>query len=889
MTERLNRQPPALTPARKAEVEALFDEAMELPPDRRDAWLAARCGADEELRGEVDALLSGLDHAERMFDPQAATVARMARDLVPAALPERRIGPYRVVRELGRGGMGVVYLAERADGHHHRRVAIKVVRIDEEHREVQRRFQAEGRILASLSHANIAQLLDAGVMDNGTPYIVMEYVDGMSITTYCERNNLSIRERLTLFQEVCAAVHHAHSNLVLHRDVKPGNILVTRDGRVKLLDFGIAKLLEGRVDDEAARDHTRTGARPMTPAYASPEQVRGEPLSTASDVYALGMVLYEMLTGVRAYDVESHSPAAALALISEKDPLAPSARGSRHAVELRDDLDAIVMMALRKDAGQRYASADQFAADISRYLDGHPVRAHESSRMYHVRRFVRRHRVAVLTSTLLFAGVAAGLSVALWQTRQATIARAAADVARDRALSANNESEQVSDFMIGLFDNRDDYGSLRDTLVMQSLLARGMKRLSEVKEPLARASLLDALGRVQRNLENIDESERLMWEALRLREEHAGPTDPATARTLERLADLQRRRGDYNRADSLANRALSINRAAYGNVHATVAYNLRQRATFAVFLNNLPRAESLAAQAVAARPVGSREDDVRRARDIESLASMQWRLGKIDESINTMADAERVARKAHDYPDSVAVDLQLHRADIMSHVRARQREAIALARKALAEQFAVAGPGDPLRSSAMQWAAPIIAMQHPDEGIRLAREAVDIERRAFGDKPPRVTGAKEALALLLLQAREYPEATRIIRDIVARTREQFGTQHTAYAAAIGFLSDALLARGDVDSATTLVNEAVAIRTGVFGARAPITMLSSLGYARIALARADTAKADSIYRDVRNVLIRTSSAQHPDVQFLDSARAALHPGTDRARAVRVGRP
>ena len=882
------RQSPDLSPERKAEIEALFDDAMDLPPDRRDAWLAARCGADDELRDEVEALLSGLDHAERMFDPQAANISKMARELVPVALPERRIGQYRVVRELGRGGMGVVYLAERADGHHHRRVAIKVVRIDEEQKEVQRRFLAEGRILASLSHANIAQLLDAGVMDNGTPYIVMEYVDGMNITTYCERNNLSIRDRLALFQDVCAAVHHAHSNLVLHRDVKPGNILVTRDGRVKLLDFGIAKLLEGNGGDDAPRDHTRTGARPMTPAYASPEQVRGEPLSTASDVYALGMVLYEMLTGVRAYDVESHAPAAALALISEKEPLKPSARDSRHASELRDDLDAIVMMSLRKEAGQRYASADQFATDISRYLDGRPVRAHESSRIYHVRRFVRRHRVAVLTSVLLFTGVAAGLSVALWQTREATRARAAADAARDLAMAANSESEQVSDFMIGLFDNRDDYSPLRDTLMLQSLLSRGMKRLAEVNEPLARASMLDALGRVQRNLENIDESERLMWDALRLREKHARANDPATARTLERLADLQRRRGNYTLADSLATRALAINRAAFGNVHSRVAYNLRQRATFAVFLNDLKRAESFAAAAVDARPSGTPDDDVRRARDIESLASMQWRMGRISESIKTMTEAERVARQAHACPDSVAVDMQLHRAEIMSHVRSLQGEAIVLARKAMAEQFALSAPTDPVRSSAMAWAAPIIAMQYPDEGLRLLRQSLELERRTFGDKPPRVTGAKEALALMLLRMGRTDEATKLIRDVVASSREQFGTQHTAYASAIGFLSDALLARGDLDSATTLVKEAVAIRTSIFGSEAPITKLSSMGFARIAVVRGDTAAADSIYRTVREVILRQSSVEHPDIQYIDSVRASLRPSADRARPVRVGK-
>ena len=734
-------------PDRTPEIEAIFDEAMELPGDRRDAWLAARCGADDRLRAEVDALLSGLDHAERFFDPQAPAISRMARALLPVAAG-LRVGPYDVVRELGRGGMGVVYLAERADGHHRRRVAIKVVNLEDEHKDIRRRFLAEGRILASLSHPNIAQLLDAGVMQDGVPYIVMEYVDGATITTYCERQNLGIAERLKLFQDVCAAVHHAHTNLVLHRDVKPGNILVTRDGRVKLLDFGIAKLLEGRTDGDSfhvpvsastpehtrdvTRVETRTGARPMTPAYASPEQVRGEPLSTASDVYALGLVLYEMLAGVRAYEVEAHSPAVALALISEKDPPLPSTRGSRHAPELRDDLDAIVMMALRKEPGQRYGSADQLAADIGRFLEGLPVRAHAGSSFYRVRRFVGRHRVAVITTVLLFASVAGGLSIATWQARQASRARALATVARDQAIAAHDESEQVSDFLIGLFDNRNDYGALRDTLVLQSFLSRGMKRLAEVNEPLARASLLDALGRVQRNLENVDESERLMWEALALREKYAGPTDPATARTLERLADLQRRRGNYTRADSLATRALNIHRALYGNTHPRVAYNLRQRAFFAVFLNNLARAESLSALAVAARAGGTPEADSILVRELETLASMQWRRGNINGSIRTMSDAERIARRRRPYPDPLAVDIQLHRAEFISHVPGRAAEAIVIARKAVAEQFAAMPPDDPLRSTAITWAAPIIAMENTAEATQMLRTAMAIDLKAYG-------------------------------------------------------------------------------------------------------------------------------------------------------------
>ncbi|MFN8574490.1 MAG: serine/threonine-protein kinase [Gemmatimonadaceae bacterium] len=868
-------------PDRNAEIEAIFDDVIELPRERRSAFLAERCRGDEALQSEVEALLSGLDHAEQFFDPHAPAVSRMAREILPAAAG-LRIGRYHVIRELGRGGMGVVYLAERADGHHRRRVAIKVVRLDDEGRDIRRRFLAEGRILASMSHPNIAQLLDAGVMEDGRPYIVMEYVDGETITAYCEQHQLTVVARLKLFQDVCAAIHHAHTNLVLHRDVKPGNILVTRDGRVKLLDFGIAKLLEGQADGDRARDETRTGARPMTPAYASPEQVRGEPLSTASDVYALGLVLYEILAGMRAYDVEAHSPATALALISDEEPPLPSTRGSRHSAELRDDLDAIVMMALRKEPAARYGSADQLSADIGRFLVGLPVLAHEDNRLYRLRRFVRRHRVAVLTTALLFTGVAGGLSVALWQAREARLARASADAARDQAVAARGESEQVADFLIGLFDNRDDYGSLRDTVVLRSLLSRGMKRLSEVREPLARASLLDALGRVQQNLENAGEAERFMWEALKLREQYAGSSAPSTALTLERLAEVLRRRGNYVRAESLGLRALAANRATYGNVHPRVEFDLRLLSSMAVYQSNLARAESLALAALDAGRADTPGADSVRVRQVETLGSLQWRRGNIDGAIASMKEAERLARLRHDYPDALASEMQLHRAALLRYYPGRLGEAVALARQGMAEQFVVVPPQDPRRVIAISWAAPIIALESPAEGLQLLRTALALQIENFGARTPTIIDLKEEMIIILLRMHQTAQATALARDVVVQAQQQYGTQHSAYASALGYLVDVLVQEGSLDSAEKVARRAIAIRTATFGSNAPITALASLGLARVAAARSDTVLADSVYGAARVNILRQTTTEHPDVRFVDSSWAAVRKPRGDAR-------
>ena len=357
----------------------------------------------------------------------------------------RRIGPYQTLREIGRGGMGVVWLATRADDAYQKQVAIKLVWPGPESGEVLRRFRQERQILANLEHPNIARMLDGGTTEEGWPYVVMEYIEGQSITHYCTAHQLSLNERLQLFRTVCDAVQYAHQNLVVHRDLKPGNILVTEGGTVKLLDFGIAKLLNPDLspDDSAA---TRTGLHLMTPEYASPEQVRGEAITTASDVYSLGVVLYELLTGQRPYQFKNHSLPEIERVICEQEPTAPSRSqksegGTLKSEEkadvvflpssalrvppsfLRGDLDNIVLMALRKEARQRYGSVAQLSEDLRRYLAGEAVLARKDTLGYRAGKFVRRHRIGVVTAALIFITLLGGIVTTSWQ---ASVARAGA-------------------------------------------------------------------------------------------------------------------------------------------------------------------------------------------------------------------------------------------------------------------------------------------------------------------------------------------------------------------------------------------------------------------------------------------------------------------------------
>jgi tetratricopeptide (TPR) repeat protein len=395
-------------------VKDIVADALGQPAVGRARFLDSACGGDELLRREVESLLSAHDAAPDFIEEPAAVPAAALAHLGPSSIPAGvHLGPYRVVRVIGTGGMGTVYLADRADDTFHRQVAIKVVSGIGARPELVQRFPTERRILAALDHPHIARLLDAGGTADGLPYLVMEYVDGEPIDVYCRGR--SVRERLELFRQVCTAVHYAHQRLVVHRDIKAGNILVTGEGVPKLLDFGIAKLLEPEIEG----GRTETAAQALTPESASPEQLRAEPVTVASDVYSLGVLLYRLLANRKPFDQSGSSPADLLRAICEVDPPPPSRSAAPGAPRLDRELDWITLMALRKEPSRRYGSAQQFAEDVGRYLDGRPVIAAPDSRAYRVRKFARRRWATVAATAGLIVALAIGATTTYYQARRA--------------------------------------------------------------------------------------------------------------------------------------------------------------------------------------------------------------------------------------------------------------------------------------------------------------------------------------------------------------------------------------------------------------------------------------------------------------------------------------
>jgi eukaryotic-like serine/threonine-protein kinase len=438
-----------MTSERYRQVKVLFQEVLDVPPTARAAYLTKACAGDDALQREVESLLASHEEAGEFIETPAAAELTLTYGEAEqtAASNGQRIGPYQILREIGHGGMGAVYLATRADDQYKKRVAIKLVRRGMDSEFIVRRFRHERQILASLDHPNIARLLDGGTTQDGLPYFVMEYIEGLPMDEYCDRQQLTTAARLELFQTVCAAVQYAHQNLVVHRDLKPSNILITADGTVKLLDFGIAKLLNPELAG-AEIDATMTGMRLMTPGYASPEQVRGEVITTASDVYSLGVILYELLTGHRPYHVAARPAHEIAQVICESQPTKPSEAVGRTEIlkssdgttsnitpemvsrtrdgqpdklrkRLSGDLDNIVLMAMRKEPHRRYASVAQLADDLRRHLAGLPVVARGDAFRYRAVKFITRHKVGVAATTMIIIALMGGMMTTLWQARKA--------------------------------------------------------------------------------------------------------------------------------------------------------------------------------------------------------------------------------------------------------------------------------------------------------------------------------------------------------------------------------------------------------------------------------------------------------------------------------------
>jgi tetratricopeptide (TPR) repeat protein/predicted Ser/Thr protein kinase len=699
-----------------------------------------------------------------------------------------------VLRELGRGGMGVVFLAERVDGGFQQRVALKLVRQGLDGAASVARFAAERQILARLQHEHIARLLDGGVSDAGQPYFAMELVEGIPLTLYCEGRGAGTTARLRLFLQVCDAVDYAHRNLVVHRDLKPSNVLVTAEGRVRLLDFGIAKVLQE--SPQAGPSVTRGEARALTPQYAAPEQLRGQPVTTATDVYSLGVVLYELLSGRPPYRLEGLTPAEVERTVAERDaPPCSSAAGGTRARELRGDLDTIVAVALRKEPGRRYPSVRALADDLGRYRDGRPVAARGDRWTYRASKFVGRHRVGVAASALVSLTLVAGVLTTLWQARE--------------ALRQARRAEEVKRFTFSLFELSDPDAAKGKEVTARELLERGAQRVETelAGQPDLQSEMLLFLGSIHHRL-GLDAAARPLREkALALRREGPRPDPLAIAEADLAVGASHMILGDEARAEEHLQRALDTRRRRLGEDHlqTALARGLLGQSLFQK--DDAARAEPLLRRAV---------DTLRRHLPAAAadLAINLTALGVVRQDAGDLAEAEGLYREGLDLRRRVFGEEHTQVASSLFNLaavmkdrgnlagaEAQYRQVLDLHRRLKASDH------EALAADLNNLGTTLLALGRLAEADALLQESLDLRVRVHGPDSPRVALGLHSLAQVRRWQGRLPEAEALSRQAL-RHVVGLGEDHRHVAPVREELAQTLREQGRLEEAEALAGRAL---------------------------------------------------------------------------------
>ena len=668
-----------MTSSERAErIAEIVERALEAEPAQRSALTVELCGDDLELFAEVASLLQFQEQAREFIEaPAVEKVAEILEADSVGLKSGETIGDYKIDSLIGEGGMGEVYLAE--DTTLGRKVALKLIKRGFGTADFIRHFRREERILAGLNHPNIAGLYGASVTTSGIPYFVMEYVDGLRLDDYCREKQLSIPERLALFRKICSAVAYAHQNLVVHRDIKPANIRVTSVGEPKLLDFGVAKLLDP--EPSILPEATMTLLGVMTPEYASPEQVRGENITTASDVYSLGVVLYELLTAEKPYRIDNRTPANVARAITEQEPTRPStavaksADFPRSAIRnpklLRGDLDNIVLMAMRKEPARRYSSVGQFSEDIRRHLEGLPIVARKDTVGYRASKFVQRNRIAAAAAAVVMLAVVAALVVSLQQTKRARIQR---DVA-----------QRINSFLQNMLNSAAPESKGIDVKVIDLLSDASSRARTELAdEPAVMSEILATLGRTYFNLGSLDKAEADLQVALETSRKTNGELHPTTAGSMSGLGCVYAYRGRVVEGEQISRKAVELQRKLHPAGHEDLAVALY---CLGVNLNvgNQPKAaQPLLAEAVALVRKHLGETHGYYVTALVALATALERDGEIDTAEKTYRQAIEVGGRgparnrmyvAQAY-GSLAVLLTNKAAYVEAEAAARQSQAL---------------------------------------------------------------------------------------------------------------------------------------------------------------------------------------------------------------------
>lgn len=798
-------------------IQALFHEAVERPAPERLNFLESATGGDRQLISEVEALLEEDARGCSLLDRDVSQVAsQMLGAGAAPALPSEQFGPYRMRGLLGEGGMGVVYLAEREDLGS--TVAIKVLRDAWMSPARRERFATEQRTLAQMTHPSIARLYDADTLADGTPWFAMEYVQGVTLTAYSIENHSGIEERLRLLRDVCEAVQYAHSRAVIHRDLKPSNILVQSDGTVKLLDFGIAKQLD---QSDSPLDRTRTGLRLMTPAYAAPEQIRGEQAGVYTDVYALGVILYELLAGTLPFDVANRTTGEIERMILEQEPEKPSLRARRQsksggALQASRaswaDLDVLCLTAMHKDPQRRYGSVEALVRDIDLYLTGEPLEARPDSLRYRVGKFVRRNRRPVVAAATVSATVAA--LIIFFTVRLA--------MARNTALAQAARAQRIQAFMLNLFNGGDNEAGPADSLRVVDLLDRGVQQARSLdREPAAQADLYQTLGGIYEKMGKFDRADALLGAALNERKSIVGAESAAAAESEVALGLLRSEQDKLEEAERLvrdglekAKRLRPPDNAAVARAMFGLGQVLERRGKYTEAIGILDQAVKLES--------GPGPPSAELADTLNELANNHFQIGHYDTAKSLHGRALAIHRQLFgDRHPSVAFDL-LDLADI-------QQE-----------------------------------LGYYPEAERLARQALAISRPYYGENHPETAHDLTVLGRALIFQKRYDEAVDALQQALAIRERVYGKVHPMVADTVNELGSVAYMRDQLDEAERQFQRMADIYQAVYHGRyfGMATAESNLG--AIYMDRKQWPRAEQYFRQALQLYIETEGPDDMNV-------------------------
>ncbi len=869
---------------------------LECAPEERLSLLARLCDGDADLRGEVEALAAAFERDEGLLEKGLLSGGgELLRRPAESSLKGQLLGPYEIIRELGHGGMGAVYLAVRADDQYRKRVAIKLIKRGLDTDEILSRFRHERQILASLDHPNIARMLHGDTTADGLSYFVMEYVEGVPIDAYCDSKKLSTAARLELFRKVCAAVHYAHQNLVVHRDLKPGNILVTDEGEPKLLDFGIAKLLNPELYGQTIAP-TAVALRLMTPDYASPEQARGAKITTASDVYSLGVLLYELLTGHRPYHLKSTERVEIERVICEEQPEKPSTivkrredipgdAGTARTItpesvsktregepdklrrRLEGDLDNIVLMAMRKEPERRYLSAGQLAEDIRLHLEGLPVIARKDTFGYRAGKFIKRNKLGV--------GIAAAFALLL-VVSAVLIVRQSARAGRER-----DKAQRVSGFLVDLFKGSDPGEARGKNVTAREILDKGAARIENELEdqPEVQATLMDTVGMVYRSLGLYDSAIPLLEKSLKLRRETLGGESADTAQSLSdlgwTLAEAQRSK----EAEPLLNEAIRIRRKLLGDENQQTAESINLLAYVRKEQGDVDAAEALYRESLALRRkiFGTTHHDV--AQSLNNLALLLSEKGNYEAADQLYQETLDIDRKLTGAEDPEALT-HLANYALLKDSRGEYDAAEKLYGQVVAARRKVQGNEHPNLAVSLNNLAETLRQKGDYTAAEpLYREALAIFIKQTGEDNLSVATLTQNLARMFYDKGDYTAAEPLYRKALPVYRKQLGDENARTARTLSNLAQLLYEKGDTAAAEQQLRQALQTQRKLYpqGHKDVAATLVALG--RLLTDTNRAAEAEGFLREaseMRRAKLPAGNYQIAEAQSaLGGALSALH--------------